>query len=249
MDRLNKPSFNDVLVCVLVVCCLLCTLSFRTTKEQASHLKRVQRSHVSGGRRLSFQTLPLLICFSSRFSIPLMATKVFNTSSAAHMKGPSHQRSWSIYAYTRVHPRSHTLVSSIIVPQQRNRKAEELWFWGCCGCFLRSSYSIETSLCLLSVLGKPVLWSAAYMGQNRQTQRACEPVMLMHWYQGLICSCCKDFSSLLFSFSRFPLTLFYHLYRRFVTAKRWTGFHLGLFLVWNQYLTSSLFSLLLFWMQ
>lgn len=57
-----------------------------------------------------------------------MATKVFNTSSAAHMKGPSHQRSWSIYAHVRACPNLRARIHVLIVPRQRDGEAGELWF-------------------------------------------------------------------------------------------------------------------------
>lgn len=99
--------------------CLLCTLSSRTTKEQASHLKSRFRRQTP-----LFQTRPLLICFSSWFSNPLMATKAFNTSSAAHMKGQSRQKEL-VNLCTRACARLRVLMA----PHQRNGEAEEVCFF------------------------------------------------------------------------------------------------------------------------
>lgn len=183
MELLNRPSFNDV----CVVCC-------------APRLSALQKRLIScvfrgvtfqvGGVSL-FKTVPLLIRFSSWFSIPLMATKVFNTSSAAHMKGPSHQKEL-VNSCTHTCPsplartRQYRPLSSRSSATKRQKDPRAALRRLCVPC------QVSVNLCYDANNAA----SAVHMGQNRQTQTG----MFMHYYQGFTCSWFLDLMFILFYF-------------------------------------------------
>lgn len=156
MELPNKPSFTGVCMCVCVRC-LLCTLSFRTTKEQPSHLKCVQRSHVSGGRRLSFK--PARCWFASPLDFQFLwwpqrclTPQVRRTWKGRATKGAGQFMRTCVRVRTRAlaSTSSSSLASATAKQESRDFKTIRLP--------PQILHSIETSLCLPSVLGKPVLW-------------------------------------------------------------------------------------------
>lgn len=174
-------------MCVCVRC-LLCTLSFRTTKEQPSHLKCVQRSHVSGGRRLSFK--PARCWFASPLDFQFLwwpqrclTPQVRRTWKGRVTKGAGQFMRTCVSEPERTHPRPHR-------PSPARRRSRRVVILKRSGCLLRSC-TASRRLCVSRQFSANLCYdannaaSAAYVGQLRQTKKGCKTGMFMHYYQDL----------------------------------------------------------------